>query len=172
MKKHTFLLILFSLIAGYSSFSQKYETIHDPITNEKLVTANYQNKWVYLEAKNGQVKFILEWWFSGVINTVIPKGSDVIIKLENGEIITLKTVSDISPKSQANAAGVFSAFTYETTLDKALLAKLAASKPVLIRLPDVKSGSPDITGKDGFGNAGKKYFNVIQKGSSYLLENM
>lgn len=172
MKKKYLILSFLLSIASFSSFSQKYEAINDPITNEKLITANYKDKWIYLEAKKGKVKFILEWWFSGALNVVIPKGSDIIIKLENDDIITLKTVSDITPKPQANTVGVFSGYTYETALNKDILSKFSASKPVLIRLPDVKSGSADITGKDSYGNIGKQYFKVIQKGSTYLLENM
>jgi hypothetical protein len=172
MRKRKLLLLAIIIIASnFPCFSQKCEVSKDPITGEKLITANYKDRWVYLESKNDQIKFSLMWWFSGALNETVPKGSEVIFKLENGEIIKLNTVSDADPKRNANQVGVFSAYTYEFIIDKAQLNKFASSKSVLIRLPDVKSGSSDMTGKDQFGNLSKDYFKAIQKGSKHILTN-
>src|SRR5690606_38117405 len=121
---------IFLLAIYLPRFSQKCEVAKDPITGEKMITANYKDRWVYLESKKDQTKFSLLWWFSGALNETVPKGSEVIFKLENDEIIKLTTVTDADPKRNANQVGVFTAYTYEFILDKAVLNKFASSKPV------------------------------------------
>ena len=58
---------------------------------------------------------------------------------------------------------MYTNFTFETTLDKATLTKLAAHTPVLIRLPDLQSGDRDLVEK--------KYFKAINTGATYILAN-
>ncbi|MEQ1665769.1 MAG: hypothetical protein ABL927_10375, partial [Bdellovibrionales bacterium] len=58
---------------------------------------------------------------------------------------------------------VYTNYTFETTLDKETLTKIAAHLPVLIRVPDLKSGDRDMVEK--------KYFKAITGGAKYILAN-
>ena len=62
-----------------------------------------------------------------------------------------------------NQGVVYTNYTFETTLNKEVLSKLAAHTPTLIRLPDMKSGDRDMIEK--------KYFKTINEGAKYILAN-
>ena len=164
MKLHQ---ILFSLILILSSstfsFSQKYQVTKDPITDEKIITATFRDRWVYMENKGEQTKLSVVKGYMGELNIEAPIGSDFIIKLGNGEIINLATTSVSSPNSYANQGVVYTNYTFETNLNKELLSKLATHAPTLIRLPDMKSGDRDMIEK--------KYFKTINEGAKYILAN-
>jgi hypothetical protein len=122
MKLHqnlfSFLLILSS---STFSFSQKYQVTKDPITDEKVITATFRDRWVYMENKGDQTKLSVVKGYMGELNIEAPIGSEFIIKLDNGEIINLATISVSSPNSYANQGVVYTNYTFETTLNKEAL---------------------------------------------------
>ncbi|MEO8149476.1 MAG: hypothetical protein ABI723_17685 [Bacteroidia bacterium] len=156
----TLLFIIGSLTKG---FSQKCEVTKDPISGEKLITVNYKDRWVYMENKGEQTKLSVVKGYAGELNVSAPSGSEFIIKLDNDEVIKLTTSANADPNSYASQGSVYSNYTFETILDKATLAKLAAHPPVLIRVPDLKSGERDMVEK--------KYFKAINVGAAYILAN-
>jgi hypothetical protein len=164
MKLHQILFssILFLYFTTFS-FSQKYQVTKDPITDEKIITATFRDRFVYMENKGEQTKLSVVKGYMGELNIEAPIGSEFIIKLDNGEIINLATTSVSSPNSYANQGVVYTNYTFETTLNKEVLSKLAAHTPTLIRLPDMKSGDRDMIEK--------KYFKTINEGAKYILEN-
>lgn len=169
MKPIRALLVLIFIFGNLSSvFSQKCEVIKDPITGEKLIVVNYRDKWIYMENKGDVTRLQIVYTYFGDVTVVSEKGSELIIKLENDEIIKLTTSTDAMPKRQLAQGVVYTNYTYETNLDKATLAKLAASVPMLIRLPDLQTGERDITEK---WSQGKKYFKAINTGATYILAN-
>ncbi|MEP7171509.1 MAG: hypothetical protein ABI855_19215 [Bacteroidota bacterium] len=144
-------------------FSQKCEVTKDPITGEKQITVNYKDRWVYMENKGEQTKLSVVKGYAGELNVSAPIGSEFTIKLDNDEIIKLTTTANADPNSYASQGVVYTNYTFETTLDKVTLAKLATHAPVLIRLPDLKSGDRDMVEK--------KYFKAINTGATYILAN-
>ena len=154
------LLTLFNLNEG---FSQKCEVKKDPITGEKLITANFRDKWVYMENKGDQTKFSVVKGYLGELNVIVPIGSEFIIKLDNDEIIKLTTTSESAPNSYASQGVVYTNYTFETILDKETIAKMSTHLPVLIRVPDLKSGERDIVDK--------KYFKAATAGAKFIMEN-
>jgi hypothetical protein len=155
-----FLLLFVSTTAG---FSQKCQVTKDPITGEKLITVVYQDRWVYMENKGEETKLSVVKGYLGELNIAAPVGSEFIIKLDNDEIIPLTTTAIATPNSYVSQGVVYTNYTYETILDKETLGKLAAHVPVLIRVPDLKSGERDLVIK--------KYFKAINVGAKYILAN-
>lgn len=162
------LILLFIFVKLSPAFSQKCEVTKDPISGEKLITANYRDRWVYMENKGDLTKLQIVYTYSGDVTLVCPKGSELVIKLENDEILKLVTAVVALPKRQLAQGVVYTNYTFETSLDKAALAKLAASVPMLIRLPDMQTGEKDITEK---WSQGKKYFKAINTGAAFILAN-
>ena len=160
---HNIFSLLLILSSSTFSFSQKYQVTKDPITDEKIITATFRDRWVYMENKGEQTKLSVVKGYMGELNIEAPIGSEFIIKLDNGEIINLTTTSVSSPNSYANQGVVYTNYTFETTLNKEALSKLAAHSPTLIRLPDMKSGDRDMIEK--------KYFKTINEGAKYILAN-
>ena len=156
------LIILFLVLSNYT-FAQKCEVSKDPISGEKLITVNYRERWVYMENKGDQTKLSVVKGYVGEVNVSVPVGSEFIIKLDNDEIIKLTTSGIAAPNSYASQGVVYTNFTYEVTIDKDILTKLSAHVPVLIRLPDIKTGDRDMVEK--------KYFKAINTGAKYILEH-
>ena len=106
--------------------------------------------------------------YFGDVTKISPKGSELIFKLDNDEIIKCVTSTDAESKRQLAQGIVYSNYTFEAVLDKATIAKLAAHAPMLIRLPDMQTGERDITEK---WSQGKKYFKAINTGAAFILAN-
>ena len=163
--KNNFLGLLFFifLVISNLSIAQKCEVSKDPISGEKLITVNYRERWVYMENKGVQTRLSVVKGYLGEVNVSAPIGSEFIIKLDNGEIIKLTTTAIAAPNSYVSQGVVYTNFTYEVTIDKDILTKLAAHLPVLIRVPDIKTGDRDMVEK--------KYFKAINTGANYILEH-
>lgn len=159
----TFLFLHFN-----AAQAQKCEVIKDPITGEKMITANYRDKWVYMENKGDLTNIQIVYTYFGDVTKISPKGSELIFKLDNDEIIKCTTSTDAESKRQLAQGIVYSNYTFETVLDKATVTKLAAHAPMLIRLPDMQTGERDITEK---WSQGKKYFKAINTGAAFILAN-
>jgi hypothetical protein len=116
-----------------------------------------------MENKGDQTKLSVVKGYLGEVNVSAPVGSEFIIKLDNDEIIKLTTTAIAAPNSYASQGVVYTNFTYEVTIDKDILTKLSAHVPVLIRVPDIKTGDRDMVEK--------KYFKAINTGAKYILEH-
>jgi hypothetical protein len=101
--------------------------------------------------------------YLGELNIEAPVGSEFIVKLDNNEIIKLATTVAAAPNSYLSQGVVYTNYTFETSLSKEVLTKLSEHAPILIRLPDMKSGDRDMVEK--------KYFKVINAGAKYILAN-
>lgn len=169
MKRVHFLLMVVFLLSAGAAVSQECKTEKDPFTGEKVVTANLGNRWVYFENKAGKTKFEIMFSYAGSLNTLVPKGTEILMKLKSGDVLKLHTVSDAHPKLTAGIAGVFSGYTFETELEKVEINKLSLDKVVLIRFPDLKAGGTDLDPK---APGGKGYFKAIMKSAKYLMKNI
>ena len=164
MKPYHFLLA-FVLAAALPSitFAQKCQVSKDPITGEKIITVNLQDRWVYMENQGDQTKLSVVKGYLGELNVAAPAGSEFTLKLDDGTILKLTTTAVSAPNSYASQGVVYTNYTFETTLDKETVAKLAAHVPTFLRLPDLKSGDRDMVDK--------KYFKAMNVGAKYILAN-
>ncbi|MEI6022186.1 MAG: hypothetical protein WCR21_13750, partial [Bacteroidota bacterium] len=135
--------MLFCFVNSFAQYKQELKTEKDPFTNEKVVSANYINKYtsgkmVLLENKSGKTKFGFEWSYPGSFNTLIEKGAEIMLKLADGEVLKLTTTEDARPKLTAGIGGVFTAYMFEMEIEKVTLNKLSLQKIIMLRVPDLK----------------------------------
>ncbi|MBK7970691.1 MAG: hypothetical protein IPK08_18190 [Bacteroidetes bacterium] len=163
--KNTVIILFYLLTFGFVSiaYSQKCEVTKDPITGDKVITANYKDRWVYMENKGENTKLAIVKGYVGELNISSPVGDEFIIKLDNDEVLNLKTSAVAAPNSYISQGVVYTNYTFETILDKATVAKLAAHAPIFIRFPDLKSGDRDWIDK--------KYYKAINVGAKFIMEN-
>nr|WP_294859005.1 hypothetical protein [uncultured Fluviicola sp.] len=149
MKKILFVLLI-NLLVSESLMSQECKNQTDPFTNEPLLEFDYSPyniRYLHIEIKND--KRIME--FRAVENTAviytIPKGAEVLMKLENGDIIRLYTLNETSSTvGTANASGfamTYSEYYLKMEITVEQLQKLASFKITNLRYPNLHGGNTD-----------------------------
>jgi hypothetical protein len=120
MKKY---IVILSLVAtcSYTSFSQECQKLTDPFTNESLIQFEWRsggNRTLLYESRNGKATVEMKFGEVGAVEFTIPKGSEVLMKLENGDVIKLITLleakSAISNATiDANNSLTFSGYSFQ-----------------------------------------------------------
>ena len=153
-------------------YSQKCDVKNDPITGEK--TCKFMNKQQTLrfEYKGGDIAdFYTTFSYSGEQNTVIPKGSEIIFKFNDGKILKLYSVIDATPQtkvySSSTTVTVITNYTYAFKMTREEIAMMASSKIDLVRYPAIEGGHMDYDVK----GLGKIYANKITNGAECILSN-
>lgn len=167
--KKILLLSLFalSLIGATNIYAQKCETGKDPFTGEVTKIYKYKDNSLIFENKSGNITLTIVNGLDGERNVIIPEGSEVQIKLVNGDILKLKTINDAPPKSQVVGYAVITYYTYTFSVDQATLQKLADNMIVLYRFPTDNGSFFDWKVKGG---RIAKYTKSIQKGAKCMLD--
>lgn len=180
-------LILFLLIS-IKTFSQKCKTDKDPFTNEKITSFDFYNKTVYFEIKNDSIRFDIKFSYWGERKHEFPEGTEILVKLENGSKIELKTIKQSKPKienitSSSNgpffpgfgggfnttSSENFTAYSFTFLLNKTELKSLTESKIDIIRIPDTDEGEHvDLEAK----GKTKQKIKAIKKGATCISENI
>ncbi|MFX0558644.1 hypothetical protein ACOCEA_17715 [Maribacter sp. CXY002] len=175
-------LILFSS----NSFSQKCVDETDPFTNERKISFDYNFKTVYFQVIDKKIEFEITFSYRGERGTEFKEGTEILFKLENGNILNLKTtrksiskIEQINYTSNTFGYGMgmsmsnsqnYSTYSFAFTLLKTQLDQFSESKIVLIRVPDTDEGKfYDLEDK----GETKKKIKAIKKGatcmSSFIL---
>ena len=151
-------------------FGQDCEVIKDPITNARIVSFDYANHAVYYEFQDGKIKFELFTYYSGRFNVVMPKGTEVIFKLESNEILKFHTSIDAIPKWDVLGYSINTGYSYIFELNEEDIAKLAGSKAILFRYPDTNGGTidMDLTTRGGY----KRFAKAILNGATCIKSQM
>ena len=118
---------------------------------------------MYIENKGDQTKLSIVKGYLDELNVAAPPGSEFSLKLEDDTILKPNITSVAVPHSYASQGVVYTNYTFETTLDKETVTKLATHLPTFLRLPDLKSGVRDMVDK--------KYFKAMNVGVKYILTN-
>jgi hypothetical protein len=164
-----FILFLTCFFSLNSIYSQDCEVKKDPFSNEEVVSYDFKKKVVCYESKQGTITLEMLFVYSGDLKIIVPQGSELSFKLENGDIIQQSTIIDASPKTDITSnAVIYTNYTYKIMLTKAEIEKLAGSKVILIRYPDAKGGVMDYEIK-GFG---KFFSKQLLKGASCIKEHL
>ncbi|MFN8887935.1 MAG: hypothetical protein ACK5WF_10770, partial [Cyclobacteriaceae bacterium] len=93
MKTPLILIVLVFFTISFS-FGQECEKQPDPFSNEKVTTFEWKAggiRTLFMESRNGKSTLEFRVGEIGAIEYTISAGSDVQIKLENGEIIKMHT---------------------------------------------------------------------------------
>jgi hypothetical protein len=157
-------LLLFSLILFLNAnfiFAQKCQTTIDEFTNEKVTNYSYykeRNYWppmkLNFELKKNICKFDLTICYMNKLEVIIPKGSELLLKLENGEILKFTTQADATPQSFVHNNNIFSDYIYSLSLTLEDINKLAETKVKMLRFPNAFAGGT--TDTDEYSKAIKK----------------
>lgn len=133
------LFLLCLLLSSAALHAQKIDckTEKDPITGAttyKSIPA--RSAGFKLEAKEGEN--IQCFWpinYRGQQHVAFKKGAEFIFKLENGEIVTLKTINEPKPQTLVGSYQVVSKYDFVLEMTKEQVAKLASSPIVFSRTP-------------------------------------
>lgn len=146
----------------------------DAFSNEKVSSFEWKArgiKTLYFESSQGKSIFQFRAAEMAAIEYTIPKGSEVLIKLENGEIINLftnaETKSAVSSMTITDSDNItFSTYflTMDVTPDQ--LKKLSTSKITDMRIPDLHGGSRSYDSKE----LRNKFQRFVMEGAKCILE--
>jgi len=154
MKKFTQILglgILFLFVTTLSLSAQKCKYDYnkaDPITGEatKGIGMNIESKAFVMTSgtvyrcnmgfnKIGDTYYMnVEISYTGNLREYILKDNPLIIKLSNGETITIYPQTDFLPMATANQNAVFTQYKAKYDIDAASIQKIAESDPTFLRL--------------------------------------
>lgn len=163
-------ILLFAIIlSSMTAFSQKGKVEEDPITGEKTCVFSNKYRTLRYEYKYGEeIDFYSTFNYLGEQNVLIPKGSELFIKLKDGSIIKLHSAVDAVPQTKVSQAGVRTDYTFLCKLSHDQVKTLAKSKIAFIRYPSTDGGTVDFKVK----GLGKIYGNKITKGAIFISENL
>jgi hypothetical protein len=168
MKKNILLsLVAIILFTAKQGYAQKCETGKDPFTGEPAQIYKHKDNGLIFENKSGKVKLTIVNGYDGERNVIIPSGSNIQFKLDNDEIVNLKTINDAPPKSQLlGYAAVITYYSFTFDIDQETLKKLGDNLITLVRFPDANGGFEDRQIKGG---RLAKYVKSLQKGANCMM---
>ncbi|MBL7903346.1 MAG: hypothetical protein JNK73_15210 [Bacteroidia bacterium] len=172
--KKTLLISAFCLYS-ISTNAQKCVENLDPVSNKKQVIFDDENKFysTRFELKEGRLLLTKPFYYIGDVSVKVPTGTEFIFKLENGELITLKTITETIGKGsvdQTVVGGIITTFNFTFELTKEQVNKFAASPIIFIRRPKVsEGGTEDLDKKD---RHVKKSKDSMQKGAACIITYM
>jgi hypothetical protein len=162
--------ILFLLLSLQYAFTQKGKCNLQPDPFNEKITRSYiwpsvNEKFLYLGLIDETVRVELYNEYYGSFIKTIPKGSEVLLKLENGEIIKSSLIEDSSPITVGTDVSSTSRYFYVIELNRDIISKILTSPIVLIRYPSPAGGTEDFGAKD----VHKKYLKAISSGVTCIL---
>lgn len=132
-----FLMLTLSLNSTVQAQKIECKTEKDPITGATTYKSYPSRSPSFkVEAKEGEI--IKCFWpvnYAGQQHVAFKKGAEFILKLENGEIVTLKTINEPKPQTLVGSYQVVSKYDFVLGMTKEQVAKLAASPIVFSRTP-------------------------------------
>ncbi|MCE2994914.1 MAG: hypothetical protein ACK5RG_16395 [Cyclobacteriaceae bacterium] len=174
MKTPLILIVLVFFTISFS-FGQECEKQTDPFSNEKVTTFEWKAggiRTLFMESRNGKSTLEFRVGEIGAIEYTISAGSDVQIKLENGEIIKMHTLfetkSVVSSTSFSESSNVVSStYFMKTEITNEQLKKLATSKVTHMQFPDLHGGLQTYSSKE----LRNKFERFLMEGAKCLTEN-
>lgn len=136
------------LFNSYLSLGQECQKGPDPFTNEPVVSYEWKSggiRTLFFESRNGKNTMEVRFGEVGAIEYMIPKGSEVFVKLENQEVIKMTTVLDSksgvsSTTLDADNNVTFSMYYLKMEITNEQLKQLAKFKVTNIQIPDLHGG--------------------------------
>ncbi len=146
MKNLTILLSIV-LLNSYTGWGQTCEKKTDPFSNEMVMSFEWKSgslRTLFYEARGGKNTLEFRVGETAAIEMTIPKGSEVLIKFENGEIIKMTTKLDarsaVSNTNIGTSIVTFSTYFLKMEVGADQLKKLANNKVSDMQFPDLHGG--------------------------------
>lgn len=172
MKNLAVLLAVVSL-STYAGFAQTCEKKPDPFSNEMVMSFEWKSgglRTLFYEYRGGKNTLEFRVGETAAIEVTIPRGSEVLIKFENGEIIKMATVLDArSAVSNTNIAGnivTFSTYFLKMEVNAEQLKKLADNKVSDMQFPDLHGSVQTYDTKE----LRNRFERFLQEGAKCLLD--
>lgn len=157
-----FILLFFSLIHSYGQCkTERDDFTKETITKFEWADWNTEKFTVSFHFKNDDGILTLGYLYNGKLETIIPQGTEVLFKLENGEILKFQIKSDAVPK-YFTIPGVVTQYHYSFPITNHDIEKISNGKVDKIRLTD--PSKPEGTIDTDFFNKG------LRKGAECLLK--
>lgn len=160
-----YFVLTFTLLS--TDISGQCKTKKDEFSNETVIEYHNDNKFVGFESRNGKISIQLKEQYEGQLTAIVPKGTLLLLKLEDEQVLKLFTTEESLSKPQIYADGVYTDYIYKCEIDKGSVAQLAASKTTIIRFPDTKGGTKDVDCTSNFFE--KQRAKSILKGAKCII---
>lgn len=172
--KNTLTIVMF--LIAIESLGQQCEKKTDPFSNETFTAYEWKSggfQTIYLELRNDTVRLSFRAVEVVPIKYKIPKGAEILIKLESGEIIRLETSHETLsvpyiavPEVDGNDI-VFSAYYPKANLSRDQLTLLAKSKVTHLHCPDLYGGIKRFNDKE----LRNKWQQYLMEGAQCMLRS-
>jgi hypothetical protein len=167
-------LLVFVLIFNFSDVFGQCVKKKDAFSNEIVASFEWKARGVrtlYFESTQGKSIFQFRAAEMAAIEYTIPKGSEVLIKLENEDIINLltnvETKSAVSSMTISDSDNItFSTYFLTMDVSQDQLRKLSASKITDMRIPDLHGSSRSYDSKE----LRNKFQRSVMEGAKCILE--
>ncbi|HOX84308.1 MAG TPA: hypothetical protein PLJ60_16375 [Chryseolinea sp.] len=148
MKNIVTSLSIVLLFNSYLSLGQECQKVSDPFTNEPVISFEWKAggiRTLFYESRNGKSTLEIRLGELGAVEYVIPKGSEILFKLENGDVIKLVTVLDsrsVVSSTTINESNNMTSSTYflKMEITGEQLKQLAKFKVSNMQIPDLHGG--------------------------------
>jgi hypothetical protein len=178
MRTYKLLAFLLFLATTQSAFAQKckFDTEKkDDFTNENVRSSKFKvgdffySWWILIEQKGPKYYMTIQSATTGKIDDIIPKGAKVMLKLDNGKIVSYTLSEDCVPNHNVINAGTSNPTITSTWLPKGELSKedmtaLSQAELVVIRM---NIGGKDFDSPKPSGKEAKK---IMQSAGCFLAE--
>jgi len=145
----------------------------DPFSKEKIDYYDFWSGKVYYELSGDSLSLSLGFWYGGQSDIVLPQGTELLISLENGEILSLKTIEKTEPVvtgiADQNYGRILTIYTMKFSLDIETLNIFAAEKLTYLRFQHPTIGNFDTDLNE---NSDKEFGKAITKGAKCILKQM
>ena len=163
-------LCTFAIVAmsTTSSFAQKCHFDVDKkdyfsgehVRNVRVRIGNlFYSWWVLLEQKGPKYSMMVQSAATGKIDDIIPKGSKVLFKLDNGKVVEVTLSDDCVPNHDVQNNTIISTWLTKCDVTKEAMQQLSESPTTLIRM---NVGGKDFDSPGASGKEGKKVMESAQ----------
>lgn len=171
MKNFASSLILF--LTFHAAFGQQCNKKIDSFSNEEITTFEWKRGGIrnlYFESTKGTIIFEFRGTEMGAVEQTIPKGAEVLIKLENNEIIKLTSLNDARSAVQSITLSdsdnmTFSQYYLRMEITPEHLQKLAKFRLTDLRYPDLHGSSRSLDDEQ----LGNKWQRLVMDGAKCIL---
>jgi hypothetical protein len=162
------LLAAVLMLAISTATAQDCKIEKDAFTGDQTVTFSYKNESLVYKLVRDTATLQIKFNYAGEFNTVVPAGTEFLLKSSTDEIIKLASSKPAYPVSSISGTSIISQYQYNINVGKEQLTAITKSQLVMMRHPDGKGGTTDFEFK-GFG---KKWGKALLGGAECILSNM
>lgn len=162
MKTTLLLFFILAFLVNTHIYAQpiKCSETKDPISGARILTSSYKDSNLKIEYSTGGI--IKLYWplnYAGQQQVAFKEGTSFILKLEDEQIITLKSIHETTPQVLIGTYNVISKYAFILEVSKEQVAQLATSSIIFSRTPTPTGEMQDVS--DGWGKRAQKTYKKL-----------